>query len=172
MSQVTIKPGNGMEIAMTDVPKPTERSTIEGMRDFARVAPRYPGVLEIDWGHIGRVCDLALEALDARQAAGEAVTEEMVGAACAAYELPDDLYAALVRVVGSRRAADAALKVLAPALLLAGERRGLERAAEAAGFAAWKHEGDDDFSRGMDKGAREQVQACVAAIRALKGEPA
>lgn len=44
----------------------------------------------------------------------------------------------------------------------------LEEAATAATRAAWKHEGDDDYSRGMDRGAREQVEACAAAIRALK----
>lgn len=42
-----------------------------------------------------------------------------------------------------------------------------DAAAEAAGFAAWKHEGDDAYSRGMDAGATHQVRACVDAIRAL-----
>jgi hypothetical protein len=42
-----------------------------------------------------------------------------------------------------------------------------EKMAEAAGFAAWKHEGDDAYSRGMDAGAAQQVRACIDAIRAL-----
>lgn len=44
---------------------------------------------------------------------------------------------------------------------------GIEAAATAASFAAWKHEGEDAYSQGMDAGARHQVKACVEAIRAL-----
>lgn len=47
--------------------------------------------------------------------------------------------------------------------------RAEERAAcrAAVGFAAWRHEGDDARSAGMDEGARHQVQECVKAIDAL-----
>lgn len=45
-------------------------------------------------------------------------------------------------------------------------RAGMEAALEVAGRAAWKHEGNDAYSQGMDRGAWEQVKACVAAIRA------
>ena len=47
-------------------------------------------------------------------------------------------------------------------------REALEEAAKAAGLASWMHAGDDAYSQGMDAGARHQVQACVAAIRALQ----
>lgn len=43
----------------------------------------------------------------------------------------------------------------------------LREAADACAGAAWKHEGDDAYSRGLDKGALEQVKSSVAAIRAL-----
>ena len=56
----------------------------------------------------------------------------------------------------------------ARAALASARAEALEEAATAATRAAWKHEGDDDYSRGMDRGAREQVEACAAAIRALK----
>lgn len=62
-----------------------------------------------------------------------------------------------------RKALDEARAALASARAAA-----LEEAATAATRAAWKHEGDDDYSRGMDMGAREQVEACAAAVRALK----
>lgn len=50
---------------------------------------------------------------------------------------------------------------------LAGWRAGVEAAAQAAGFSAWKHEGNDAYSRGLDAGAIHQVHECVRAIRAL-----
>jgi len=37
----------------------------------------------------------------------------------------------------------------------------------ALGLAAWKHEGDDAYSKGLDAGARQQSQADFDAIRAL-----
>jgi hypothetical protein len=46
----------------------------------------------------------------------------------------------------------------------------IEECALAAGQAAWKHEGDDAYSRGKDDGAVHQVQECVKAIRALDKE--
>jgi hypothetical protein len=30
--------------------------------------------------------------------------------------------------------------------------------------SAWRHEGDDAYSQGLDKGAREQLAACASAI--------
>lgn len=48
---------------------------------------------------------------------------------------------------------------------------GIEAAATAASFAAWKHAGEDAYSQGMDAGARHQVKACVEAIRALSPAP-
>jgi hypothetical protein len=53
-----------------------------------------------------------------------------------------------------------------------GVREGIEDAKRAAGFAAWRHEGDDAYSRGMDAGARHQVTECVKAIAALSSPPA
>jgi hypothetical protein len=43
----------------------------------------------------------------------------------------------------------------------------VEKCARAASEACWKHEGDDQYSRGMDAGARHQTSACVTAIRSL-----
>ena len=53
-----------------------------------------------------------------------------------------------------------------------GYREGVADAKHAAGFAAWRHEGDDARSRGMDAGARHQVAECVKAIAALSPLPA
>lgn len=53
-----------------------------------------------------------------------------------------------------------------------GYREGVADAKQAAGFAAWRHEGDDAHSRGMDAGARHQVAECVKAIVALSPLPA
>lgn len=47
-----------------------------------------------------------------------------------------------------------------------GRVAGLREAAEIAGLNAWKHAGEDDYSRGMDAGAAHQVRACCDAIRA------
>jgi hypothetical protein len=46
----------------------------------------------------------------------------------------------------------------------------LEEAIEAVGQAAWKHEGDDAYSQGMDRGARHQVDACIKALTRLMGD--
>jgi hypothetical protein len=43
----------------------------------------------------------------------------------------------------------------------------VEKCARAASEACWKHEGDNQYSRGMDAGARHQTSACVTAIRSL-----
>lgn len=48
-----------------------------------------------------------------------------------------------------------------------GRVAGLREAADIAGLNAWKHAGEDDYSRGMDAGAYHQVRACCDAIRAL-----
>ena len=48
-----------------------------------------------------------------------------------------------------------------------GRVAGLREAAEIAGLNAWKHAGEDDYSRGMDAGAAHQVKVCCDAIRAL-----
>ena len=53
-----------------------------------------------------------------------------------------------------------------------GYREGVADAKQAAGFAAWRHEGDDAHSQGMDAGARHQVAECVKAIVALSPLPA
>jgi hypothetical protein len=37
----------------------------------------------------------------------------------------------------------------------------------ALGFSAWKHEGEDAYSKGMDAGARHQSQSDHDALRAL-----
>lgn len=47
-----------------------------------------------------------------------------------------------------------------------GRVAGLREAADIAGLNAWKHAGEDDYSRGMDAGAIHQVKACCDAIRA------
>lgn len=85
-------------------------------------------------------------ALDIEDAASEAVTE--------------DVYAALVRAVGSQTAADAALTVLAPALIAAGRKQGEE--------AGWDAATEKAAVVAFCGGAR---QAVVDAIRAL-GRPA
>jgi hypothetical protein len=54
------------------------------------------------------------------------------------------------------------------AAVVTAKREAFEEAAKAAGRASWMHAGDDAYSQGMDAGARHQVQACVAAIRALQ----
>ena len=46
-------------------------------------------------------------------------------------------------------------------------RAGLEAALSAVSVNAWKHEGDDTFSRGMDLGAREQNDVDCEVIRRL-----
>jgi hypothetical protein len=46
-----------------------------------------------------------------------------------------------------------------------------ERCRDAVCNSAWKHEGDDAYSAGLDRGAREQVKASVAAIDALSPNP-
>lgn len=43
-----------------------------------------------------------------------------------------------------------------------GRVKGVREAAEIAGLNAWKHAGDDDYSRGMDAGAIHQVDAILA----------
>lgn len=45
-------------------------------------------------------------------------------------------------------------------------------AIEALGFAAWKHQGTDAYSQGMDAGARHQAKQDYEAIRALPAAPA
>lgn len=61
----------------------------------------------------------------------------------------------------------AEVEALRAAAYRAGAEAMREECAKAAGFAAWKHEGDDAYSRGMDAGAVQQVRACVDSIRAL-----
>jgi hypothetical protein len=73
--------------------------------------------------------------------------------------------------------ADAVLQALSEPARLAsarqeGYREGIADAKQAAGFAAWRHEGDDARSQGMDAGARHQVAECVKAIAALSPPPA
>lgn len=53
-----------------------------------------------------------------------------------------------------------------------GYEQGIAAAREAVGLSAWKHEGDDAYSRGMDAGAIHQVKQCLAAIDALAAPPA
>lgn len=43
----------------------------------------------------------------------------------------------------------------------------VERAATAVSLNAWRHEGEDAYSKGMDAGARHQAQVIYNAIRAL-----
>lgn len=45
-------------------------------------------------------------------------------------------------------------------------KAGMMRAAEIADLNAWAHKGSDDYSQGMDAGARHQVKAICDAIRA------
>lgn len=72
----------------------------------------------------------------------------------------------------AERAKVAALERERDAAFARGRIEGIEEAAKAAGSSAWKHEGDDAYSRGMDRGAVQQVRACVEAIRALLPSPA
>ena len=53
-----------------------------------------------------------------------------------------------------------------------GRRKALEEAADACANETWPHEGDDAYSRGLDRGALEQASACAAVIRALSDAPA
>jgi hypothetical protein len=46
----------------------------------------------------------------------------------------------------------------------AGKMEGLKMAREIAGQNAWKHYGDDDYSRGLDRGATSQTTAIINAI--------
>ena len=50
---------------------------------------------------------------------------------------------------------------------MARERNYWEEIRQAVAYSAWKHEGDDLFSRGMDAGARHQIKATMEAIDAL-----
>ena len=43
----------------------------------------------------------------------------------------------------------------------------VERAATEVSLNAWRHEGEDAYSKGMDAGARHQAQVIYNAIRAL-----
>jgi hypothetical protein len=47
----------------------------------------------------------------------------------------------------------------------------LREAAKTAAEAAWKHVGEDAYSKGMDAGAVHQVAACFDAILALAASP-
>lgn len=78
-------------------------------------------------------------------------------------KLPQEIATCVARLTRERDEARAALA--------AARDMAREEAATAAERAAWKHDGDDDYSQGMDRGAREQVEACAAAIRAMKGAP-
>lgn len=42
---------------------------------------------------------------------------------------------------------------------------------EALSLAAWRHEGDDSYSKTLDKGARDQSRADYDAISALRASP-
>lgn len=143
---------------MSDVPKDARERLISLALERDR----------LEW-----VYDLAIRALDLEAAASEAVTEEMVrvawdahadGAACEVLANTGQVYAALLAV--------------APALLLAGERRGLERAADAV---QPKYARACDCSgcvcgntgNAVDVACWDEASANAAAIRALKpGEPA
>ncbi len=70
----------------------------------------------------------------------------------------DDL--ANLRAIAARETRDAQMRA-------EGRVAGLREAAEIAGLNAWKHAGEDEYSRGMDAGAVHQVKACCDAIRAL-----
>jgi len=52
----------------------------------------------------------------------------------------------------------------------AGRIAGLREAAEIVSRSAWRHEGDDAHSKGMDRGAREQNKADYDAILARIAE--
>lgn len=62
-------------------------------------------------------------------------------------------------------------KIVARALLSARDAA-LEEHIRVVCSSAWKHEGNDAYSQGMDRGAREQVQASVDALRALRAPAA
>ena len=47
---------------------------------------------------------------------------------------------------------------------------GLERAREIVGQSAWKHEGDDAYSQGLDRGAVQQVHESIKALDAAIAE--
>jgi hypothetical protein len=59
-------------------------------------------------------------------------------------------------------------EVLAPANY---RKQVLREAAKTAAEAAWKHVGEDAYSKGMDAGAVHQVAACFDAILALAASP-
>jgi hypothetical protein len=65
----------------------------------------------------------------------------------------------------------AALTAIAPRL----KAEGLREAAEIASVSAWKHVGEDDYSRGMDQGSAHQAgviyKTLVAAADALAPPP-
>jgi len=109
--------------------------------------------------------DLALRALDYEAAASEAVTEEMEAAGVAVADFAHEDEVARI------------IKAVAPALLLAGERRGLERAAErneqiAAYYERIAASWQDGTSKAELLGAARTHREAATAIRALIGRPA
>lgn len=98
---------------MSEVPKDARERLLAWSRE--------PGRGEV-WLVPSWVISLALSALDAQEAAGEGVTEEMVKIAAAAYmNSPGD--------APFEDAMRAALLAVHPAIFAAGERAGLEKAA-------------------------------------------
>lgn len=59
---------------------------------------------------------------------------------------------------------------LVPAMLAAERVAVIEAALQELGYAAWRHEGDDSYSIGLEAGARRQSQADFDAIRALSDD--
>lgn len=59
---------------------------------------------------------------------------------------------------------------LVPAMLAAERAAVIEAALQELGYAAWRHEGDDSYSIGLEAGARRQSQADFDAIRALSDD--
>lgn len=57
-----------------------------------------------------------------------------------------------------------------PAMLAAERAAVIEAALQELGYAAWRHEGDDSYSIGLEAGARRQSQADFDAIRALSDD--
>jgi hypothetical protein len=73
--------------------------------------------------------------------------------------------------IDADRLSRAADLVEARAEVEAAVKRALEAAADTCADNTWRHEGDDAYSRGLDRGALEQASASAAAIRALASDP-
>lgn len=131
---------------MSEVPKAPGymRETIEGVRrDTAEGSPSR------------LVCDLALSALDAQEAAREGVTEGLILGAVGVYTKGSRKPRSVAERIGD------VVRAVHPAIFAAGERAGLEKAADEAEQTI----GYDAYGNCITRTGEE----IATAIRSLKG---